>query len=90
MIVYTCPKCGRDLKSMVLTAYPPIYVTECTHCGWREEYRDKIERIGYPHEQGMTETYNISGEPVDYQDGMAQRMVGYDYQSAHALEGGTE
>lgn len=31
----------------------------------------------------MTETYNTSGVPVDYQDRMAQRMVGYDYQSAH-------
>lgn len=53
MIVYTCPKCRRDLKSIVLTRYPPIYVTECTHCGWRKEHRDEIKRIAYPFEIGV-------------------------------------
>ena len=31
----------------------------------------------------ITETYNTSGEPVDYQDRMAKRMMDYDYQSAY-------
>ena len=48
MIIYTCPKCDRDVNSMILMTYPSIYVTECTHCGWREEHKDEIKRITYP------------------------------------------
>ena len=47
MIVYTCPKCGGDLQFSVKATYPPINVTECSSCGWKEEGRDEIERIPY-------------------------------------------
>ena len=47
MLVYTCPKCGKGLQFSVIAAYPPIHITECPSCGWREEKRDKIERIPY-------------------------------------------
>lgn len=54
MIVYICPKCGGDLQLSVKATYqnerktpsfsygecqPPINVTECFSCGWREEKR---------------------------------------------------
>lgn len=47
MLVYTCPKCGKDLQFTVVATYPPINVAECPNCGWREEKGDKIERIPY-------------------------------------------
>ena len=48
MIVYICPKCGGNLQFSVITTYPPIQVTKCYGCGWREEKRrDEIERIPY-------------------------------------------
>lgn len=52
MIVYTCPRCGRDLMYRVMTVYPPIYLTECTHCGWSDKHKDRIERVTYQHENG--------------------------------------
>ena len=51
MIVYTCPKCGKDLQFSVMTTYPQLEhfnVAECSSCGWREEKReDEIVRIPY-------------------------------------------
>ena len=47
MLVYTCPKCGGELQFSVLDTYPPIHITECSSCGWREEKRDTIEKIPY-------------------------------------------
>ena len=47
MIIYTCPKCGGDLQFSVIDTYPPIHVTECPKCGWKEEKMDEIERVPY-------------------------------------------
>ena len=47
MIVYTCPKCGGHLQFSTVATYPPIHVTECFSCGWREEKMDEIEKIPY-------------------------------------------
>ena len=47
MIVYTCPKCGGDLVSLVLTSYPPQYKEECPNCGWNHTESDTITRIPY-------------------------------------------
>ena len=55
MIVYKCPRCSKDLTWRIMTVYPPIYVTECTHCGWSDEYKDRIERVAYQHENGDKE-----------------------------------
>ena len=54
MIVYTCPKCGGDLVSLVLTSYPPQYKEECPNCGWSHTESDTITRIPYtvPGKQG--------------------------------------
>lgn len=35
MIVETCPRCGADLVSFLLTCDPPIPQKECHCCGWR-------------------------------------------------------
>lgn len=47
MIIYTCPKCGKELTDKILTIMPPIYIKECLHCGWKHEERDKIVRVPY-------------------------------------------
>ena len=31
---YTCPECGHDLESLMLTANPPIPKVQCPKCGW--------------------------------------------------------
>ena len=54
MIIYTCPKCGGDLVSLVLTSYPPQYKKECPNCGWSHTESDTITRIPYtvPKKEG--------------------------------------
>lgn len=32
-IIYTCPKCGHDLRHIAICTNPP----ECPNCGWRYE-----------------------------------------------------
>lgn len=34
MIVETCPRCGHDLVSFVLTCHPPVPKKYCPYCGW--------------------------------------------------------
>ncbi len=47
MIIYTCPKCGADLMFYCIDTYPPIDVASCTHCGWKHEKMQTIERVPY-------------------------------------------
>lgn len=47
MIIYTCPKCGHDLQSELLTCDPPIHRDYCPSCGWEHSKLEKIERIPY-------------------------------------------
>lgn len=56
MLVYTCPKCGEELQFSDIATYPPIHITECPSCGWREEKRDTIEKIPY-------KTSDVSSQP---------------------------
>lgn len=35
MIVESCPRCGADLVSSILTCDPPIPKKDCPCCGWR-------------------------------------------------------
>lgn len=52
MIIYTCPKCGENLMSYVITTFPPINVKECCHCGWRHEDNPQdIMYIQFPEEE---------------------------------------
>lgn len=34
IIIETCPKCGYDLKDLIITTYPPIPQKKCFSCGW--------------------------------------------------------
>lgn len=36
-IIYTCPKCGHDLRHIQICTNPPIDQSECPNCGWRYE-----------------------------------------------------
>ena len=48
-IVYTCPKCGKDLRCIMLTLNPPVTKYECEKCGWSsEEPEQYIVRVPYP------------------------------------------
>ena len=48
MIIETCPKCGHDLLSIIITTYPPIPCKRCPNCGWYwEGKREEIIRIPF-------------------------------------------
>ena len=47
MIIYTCPECGRDLLSEVLTCMPPIYRDYCPSCGWSHSKEEEVVRIPF-------------------------------------------
>ena len=34
MIIYTCPECGADLQSFILTSNPPKTQYSCPMCNW--------------------------------------------------------
>ena len=36
-IIYTCPKCGGDLREICLTMFPPSYKMQCVSCGWSHQ-----------------------------------------------------
>lgn len=36
-IIYTCPKCGADLRHICITTYPGINRVECSKCDWYYE-----------------------------------------------------
>lgn len=52
MIIYTCPRCGADLYTYVVTTFPPITINSCSKCGWRYEDKcaatDDIIRVPFP------------------------------------------
>lgn len=56
MIIYTCPKCGHDLLSEVLTCLPPIHRDYCPNCGWSHEEREEVVRIPYGGNSNITES----------------------------------
>lgn len=47
MIIYTCPECGHDLMSEVLTCMPPIHRYFCSKCGWSHSEQEEVVRIPY-------------------------------------------
>lgn len=47
MIIYTCPKCGEELEQIILPSLPPIHVTRCNKCGFKEEKREELQRVVY-------------------------------------------
>lgn len=44
LIVYTCPKCGKDLQEICLASMPPQYKMQCLSCGW--SYTKPQEPLG--------------------------------------------
>ena len=37
IIIDFCPKCGHELREIVICTYPPIDRKECYRCGWSWE-----------------------------------------------------
>ena len=64
MIVYTCPKCGENLRETMIATYPPIPRKECPNCGW--EWEGPPEIIEF-------KTFNPKKECIE------QQLTIYDY-----------
>lgn len=47
MIIYTCPECGHDIMSEVLTCNPPIHKNYCPNCGWSHSKQEEVVRIPF-------------------------------------------
>ncbi len=58
MIIETCPKCGHDLMSLVLTSYPPIHKKECHNCGWSWSKTEEIVRVPFNEDKINIEGFN--------------------------------
>lgn len=50
MIIYTCPKCGKDLQRTVLFSNPRQYEYTCNSCGFEKIERREITRVQLPIE----------------------------------------
>lgn len=48
IIIYTCPKCGSDLRDVCITTLPSIHRKECSYCGWFSEETPSMEIIRVP------------------------------------------
>ena len=55
MIIETCPKCGSDLETLVITTVPPIPAKRCQRCGFLWEGRQQ-EIVRIPFKE-LGETY---------------------------------
>ena len=61
MIVYTCPKCGAELRSICICTYPASYYEECFQCGWKSpERKEEIVSVSYP--ETVDAVYITKGE----------------------------
>lgn len=49
MIIYTCPVCGQDLQTFILSSNPPQTQYSCPSCGWNEIERSTEEVIRLPY-----------------------------------------
>ena len=48
MCIYTCPRCGSDLRLIQLTRMPPIDEYHCFNCDWfYQKEKDDIIRIPF-------------------------------------------
>ena len=43
IVIETCPKCGHDLKNLMICTYPPIPKKKCYSCGW--SWEGEVEEI---------------------------------------------
>ena len=61
MIIETCPNCGNDLTSLILTCYPPIPKKQCMKCGWSwTGKQENIERVTFEPSISYDNTPNIN------------------------------
>ena len=44
-IIETCPKCGHDIHSMVLTTNPPQEGKMCPNCGWSYIFKNNSDDV---------------------------------------------
>lgn len=65
MIVETCPECGHDLQTLVLTSLPPVHVWSCPKCGWRHEEREEIIRLPFNRTSHVSTVLNTGTDHVD-------------------------
>lgn len=55
IVVETCPKCGHDLRNVMICTYPPIPRKVCSNCGWSwTGEREKIKKVPFG---GNTNTF---------------------------------
>ena len=48
IVIETCPKCGSDLRDLVIATYPPINKKECFSCGWSwTGKREEVVRVPF-------------------------------------------
>lgn len=68
MIVETCPRCGANLVSFVLTCDPPVPKKYCPYCGW--SWTGEPEDDGYHADNvPMTRiTKTVRHNPVQLSD----------------------
>ena len=60
MIIETCPECGGDLISYVLTSNPPIPGKKCLWCSWRwEGKREEIVRVPFVEKTSDNEKFSV-------------------------------
>lgn len=62
IVIETCPKCGHDLRDLVIATYPPILKKECFNCGWSwTEEREEIVRVPFGGNSLNTLTNTLNG-----------------------------
>ena len=63
MIIYTCPECGADLQSFILTSNPPKTQYSCPMCNWSytepQGQPEEIIRIPYGGNGLFESTYDV-------------------------------
>ena len=68
MIIYTCPECGADLQSFILTSNPPKTQYSCPICNWShidpQGQPEEIIRIPY----GGNGLFQPSYDAYDFSD----------------------
>ena len=48
IVIETCPKCGHDLRDLILASNPPIPQKKCFGCGWSwTGEREEVIRVPF-------------------------------------------
>lgn len=71
MIIETCPRCGADLVTFVLTCDPPVPKKECLCCGWSWTGEpEEITRVPFGEDTYVSDqmTFTLRHNPVKLSD----------------------